>query len=78
MRDVIQSILANEVGRLKSLSDKTGLELDDVRKLDLLIKAHRAFQGDSSNRDTDAPESPASESVSELLDGLEVVLPKPI
>lgn len=78
MRDVIQSILATEVGRLKSLSDSVGLELDDVRKLDLLIKAHRAFQGDSSNRDTEELESPATVSVSELLDGLESAIPAPV
>lgn len=78
MRDTIQSILAKEVERLKQLSDASGLELDDVRKLDLLIKAHKSFQGESPNQDTDKPDNPANQSVNDLLSDLPIRVPTPV
>jgi hypothetical protein len=78
MRDTIQSILATEVERLKRLSDAAGLELDDVRKLDLLIKAHKSFQGESSTREPTEADAPAEKSVDELLEGLVDRVPPPV
>jgi hypothetical protein len=46
MRDRIQKILDRECERLEALSNATGLDLDEFRKLDLLIKAVKSLRTD--------------------------------
>lgn len=66
MRDRVQSILDRELSALNAKSESEGLELDDFRKLDLLIKAYRSFAADA-----DIPAIPASLPTDDLLSDLQ-------
>lgn len=67
MKDVVESILTHEIALLKALSDKHGLELDDLRKLDLIIKAYKTFAGKPEDQTSSTPQQA---SIEDLLDGL--------
>jgi hypothetical protein len=43
MREAVQAILEREIARLDATSRGEGLDLDDCRRLDLLIKAYKSF-----------------------------------
>jgi len=77
VKDTISSILETELGRLKQLSDSSGLELADFRKLEALVKIHRDFLGESQPKDKNS-EDPASRSVEELLKDLRGSGPQPV
>jgi len=66
MRERVKAILDRELARIDNRSETRGLELDDFRTLDLLIKAVKAF-----STDTLAPEqTPNTLSAEDLLKGL--------
>lgn len=69
MRERVQAILDRELERLNQRSAEEGLDLDDVRKLDLLIKAYRTFADDGDKHDR--PDSPASLPTHDLLSDLQ-------
>lgn len=69
MHKRVQDILERELNRLDLQSQKSGLELDDFRRLDLLIKAHRSFQAPADPKSD--PASPENQSTEELLKSLE-------
>jgi len=77
MKAKIESILATELERLKQLSDNSGLELADFRKLEALVKIHRDFLGGPNQTDTNQND-PALASLDDLLAGVSVVLPDPV
>lgn len=69
MIEKIQKILEREISRINSLSEKSGLTLDDIRALDLLLKSVKNF----SAKPEDAPPppgSPEAQSTESLLDDL--------
>lgn len=43
MRKKVKDILERELQRLDALSQESGLDLDEFRKLDLIIKAFKTF-----------------------------------
>lgn len=66
MRERVKAILDRELARIDNRSETRGLELDDFRILDLLIKAVKAF-----STDTLTPEqTPDALSAEELLKGI--------
>lgn len=69
MRDRVQAILEREIERINDISQRAGLELDDVRKLDLLIKAYKTFATEPPGQH-DA--TPASIPTDDLLDALHI------
>ena len=73
MKDLITNIIQRELNKLDSLS-ATSLEPispADVRSLDLLVKAYRAFVDPAPTvRAAHAATDPAKVSTEELLDGL--------
>ena len=75
MNDLIKAILSRELDKLDSLS-KTSLEPlspADVRSLDMLVKAYRAFVDPAPATSAAAPAAvdPAQISTEVLLDGLQ-------
>ena len=75
MNDLIKSILNRELSKLERLSETSPepLSAQDVRSLDLLVKAYRAFVDPTVHQSAAAPAAadPASASLETLLDGLQ-------
>lgn len=69
IRETVQKILAREIARLDALSNKSGLELGDVRILDLLIKAEKSFTSPPETPPADES-SPDKAPIETLLDGI--------
>jgi hypothetical protein len=63
MRDKVREILEREVNRLREQSEHGGLALDDLRSLDLLIKAHKTFVSTGDEK----PEDSATDASTEAL-----------
>ena len=68
MRDQVKKILERELARIDNRSETRGLELDDFRTLDLLIKACKSFSADSA---VDPDVQPTDLSPDELLTGID-------
>jgi hypothetical protein len=72
MKEQVLTILNRELGRLDDLSQQTGLALDDFRRLDLLIKAHKTLLRelpsieDPASQDHDPALIPTSELLKDL------------
>lgn len=63
MREKVKAILERELARINHHSETRGLELDDFRTLDLLIKACKSFEADKP----DPAKTPEALSTEELL-----------
>ena len=68
MKDKVHEILQRELAKLDAQSKESVLELDDFRRLDLLIKAYRSF-ADSKSAPANEP-TPEQQPIDELLQGL--------
>ena len=72
MKERIQAILDRELQRLQDQSHQSGLDLNDFKKLDLLIKAHRSFTTETpppfplAGSDNSEP-APSSQTTEQLL-----------
>jgi hypothetical protein len=68
--DKIQAILERELDKLNTLSalDPAPLNVQDIKSLDVLIKAHRSFVAPQPNP-ASAPADPAALSTEALLQG---------
>lgn len=68
----VAAIFDRELTRLDELSQAQGLDLDSLRCLDLLIKAHRTFSLPNTPPDaSDPPDDVSSISTEKLLTELE-------
>lgn len=69
LQESVAQILDREIARLNKLSITDGLGLNDVKKLDLLIRAIASFATPPVD-ETTAPATPADASTDDLLNGL--------
>lgn len=69
MRKIVHDILERELRKLDELSKTTGLDLNDFKRLDLLIKAHQTFAADSdpTTRSTSVASQSSQDIINELL-----------
>lgn len=65
----VNEILEREIERLDKQSKTHGLDLNDCKRLDLLIKAHKSFIGRGDDKSKE-PEGAEAASTAELLAGL--------
>ena len=59
MRDEVEKIVSNELERLEAKSETNSLTCEDVKKLDLLVKAAKsvgAFEKDPTDTEEEDPE----------------------
>jgi hypothetical protein len=73
MREAVQAILEREIARLDATSKDAGLDLDDCRRLDLLIKAYKSFAAPdpTPSAGADSKPAPASMPTDDLLSALQ-------
>lgn len=69
MKDLTRQILKRELTSLDAKSKDVGLELDDMRKLDLIIKAYRSWA--APDPDTPPTGQGPAPSTEDLLKGLD-------
>jgi hypothetical protein len=69
MKDKIQALLERELDKLDKLSkvETDGLDINSVRRLDMLIKCYQSFIGKPELTKQDPTESPQTQTTEELL-----------
>jgi hypothetical protein len=73
MKEKIAALLERELEKLDRLSKSTpdGLELNDVRRIDLLIKAYSSYSAAETPKES-PPEAPENQSTDDLLKALQI------
>ncbi len=71
MKEKIAALLERELEKLDRLSKSTpdGLELNDVRRIDLLIKAYSSYSAADTPKEL-PPEAPENQTTDDLLKAL--------
>jgi hypothetical protein len=70
MKNKVQEILQRELSKLDTLSQTTGLDLNDFKRLDLLIKAYQTFAGQVDNKNPTSSSLLSSQSTQAIVDEL--------